>query len=100
MPLCSSPSGCCAAVRTPLHSPTTDAAVPPACALPPPPPVSGVLSSSLGELLSPSAQITILPQGCQHVVCPLHQQLPQILVSLFADVHLWRALARVPPPRL
>src|SRR5215469_18821111 len=40
MPLCSSLSGYCAAVRTLLRSPTTDAKVPPACAPPPPPPVS------------------------------------------------------------
>ena len=31
---------------------------------------------------------------------PLHQQRSQILVSLFADVHLWFTLARVPPSGL
>ncbi len=31
LPPASLPSGCCAAVRTPLYSPTTDAARPPAC---------------------------------------------------------------------
>jgi len=40
MPLCSSLSDYCAAVRTPLHLPTTDAKVRPTCAPPPPPHVS------------------------------------------------------------
>jgi hypothetical protein len=30
----------------------------------------------------------------------LHQQASQIRISLFTDMHLRRALSRVPPPRL
>ena len=30
----------------------------------------------------------------------LNQQRPQILVTFFADAHLWFTLARVPPPGL
>ena len=31
---------------------------------------------------------------------PLYQQRPQILVSFFADMHLWFAVPGVPPPGL
>ena len=75
-PLRSSPSGYYATVRTPLHSPTADAAVPPTCVLPPPPLVSCRFSSSCGKFLSPAPQITVFPKGSQNVVRSLHQQRP------------------------
>src|SRR5215469_16846302 len=45
-------------------------------------PFLGVLSSSRRELQSPAPQITVFTKG-------------SILITLFADVHLWFALARV-----
>src|SRR5215467_1620534 len=75
-PLRSSPSGYYATVRTPLHSPTADEAVPPTCVLPPPPLVSCRFSSSCGKFLSPAPQITVFPKGSQNVVRSLHQQRP------------------------
>src|SRR6516164_8868077 len=58
MPLRSSLSGYCAAVRTPRHLPTTDAAVPPTFAPPPPP-----LVSWRSFLLAPRASI---PSAADH----------------------------------
>src|SRR5215472_17048104 len=58
MPLRSSLSDYCAAVRTPRHLPTTDAAVPPASVLPPPPLVSW--RSFLPIILSPEEVVRLL----------------------------------------
>ena len=66
MPLRSSPSGCCATVRTPVHSPTADAAVPLASVLPPPLPVSWH-----SFLLAPRASA---PSAANHY---LSQRLPK-----------------------
>src|SRR5262249_10989970 len=60
----------------------------------------GVFPSSRGELLPPAPQITVFSKRPQNVVRPLHQKRPQILVTLFADVHLRLTFAGVPPPRL
>src|SRR5215467_1142179 len=62
-PLRSSPSGYYATVRTPLHSPTADAAVPPTCVLPPPPLVSCRFSLLVRQLSVPSAVNSRLTQG-------------------------------------
>src|SRR5215475_1963683 len=62
MPLRSSLSGYCATVRTPLHSPTTDAAVPLAFAPPPPPPVSWRFSLLAPRASVPSAANHYLPR--------------------------------------
>jgi hypothetical protein len=91
--------GYCAGVRTPLHSPTTDAVGPPTFWPPQQPLVSWHFSSSLGKSQSPSPQITILPKGSQNIVCPLHQHRSQIAVSFFTDVHLRLALSGVSAPR-
>src|SRR5690242_20173713 len=62
MPLRGSPFDYCATVRTPLHSPTTDAAVPPTCAPPLPPPVSCRFSLLAPRASAPSAANHYLPQ--------------------------------------
>ena len=95
MPLRSSPSGYCAAVRTPPHSPTADAVVPPASVLPLPPLVSWRSFLLAPRASAPAPQITIFPKGSQNVVRPLHQECPWIFIPFFADAHLWFARARV-----
>src|SRR5207245_2377008 len=59
----------------------------------------GIFSSALGQLQSPSPQITVFPKRSENVMRPLHHQGAQISVSLLADVQLWLALAGVPAPR-
>src|SRR5262245_66277065 len=62
MPLRAPASGYCAAVRKPLHSPTTDAAALRVFALPPPPLVSWRFSLLARRVSGPSAVDHYLPQ--------------------------------------
>src|SRR5271157_3749749 len=59
-----------------------------------------VLATTLGQLQTPSSQIAISSKRAQYVVRSLHQQRPQIGITLFADVHLRFALPRVSAPWL
>jgi hypothetical protein len=73
MPLRSLPSGYCAVVRTLLHSPTTDAAVPPAFVPPLPPLVSCRFSLRAPRASAPSAANHYLPQRvpeCSALLAP------------------------------
>ena len=51
-----------------------------------------VLATTLGQLQTPSSQIAISPKRAEYVVRSLHQQGPQVGITLFADVHLRFAL--------
>jgi hypothetical protein len=76
MPLRSSSSGYYAAVRTPLHSPTTDVAVPIASALPQRQLVSWRFFLLARQVMSPPSQIAVFPKRSQNVMRSLHQQRP------------------------
>jgi hypothetical protein len=91
-------SGYCATVRTLLHRPTAGAVVPLACAT-----AARFLAvfPPRAESFRPQQRKSLVfPKGSQNVVRSLHQQRPQILISLFADARLWFAFGRISPPRL
>ena len=77
MPLRSSPFGYCATVRTPLRSPTADAAVPPASVLPPPP-----LVSWRSFLLAPRAFAPSVANHCLPQMAPKCSVLPAPAASV------------------
>src|SRR4051795_6413611 len=54
----------------------------------------------LSQLQSPSAQIGVLSEWTQDVLCPLYQHHAQIGISLPGDMQLRFALPGVPSPRL
>src|SRR6266436_8109606 len=102
--LCSRPRraslcGYSAVVRTPLHSPTTDAVGPPTFWLPQQQLVSWHFSLPARQVAVPIAADHYLPQRAQNVVRPLHQHRPQIRISFLTDMHLRLALSGVPAPR-
>src|SRR5579864_7978032 len=55
------------------------------------------LSTALGQLHPPAAQVAVDPERSQNVLRALHQQGSQIRVAFLADVHLRFALSRVSP---
>src|SRR5215475_8709634 len=100
MPLRASSSGYCVAVRKPLHLSTTDATVSLVFALPPLPLVSWRFFLLARRASVPSTVDHCLPQRV-----PKYSALPAPAAfvdtrPLFADVHLWLAVAGVPPPGL
>src|SRR5947209_4238168 len=63
-------------------------------------PLLPTFSAALGQLQPPAPQVTIRPERAQNVLCPLHQQRPQIGIAFLADVHLRLALPGVSSPWL
>src|SRR6202007_3094709 len=53
------------------------------------------LASMFSQLQSPSAQIGVLSERTQDVLCSLYQHHAQIRISLPGDMHLWLALPGV-----
>jgi len=56
------------------------------------------LASPLSQLQSPSAQIGVLSEWAQDVLCPLYQHHAQIGISLPGDIQLRFALPEFPLP--
>src|ERR1051325_2127496 len=54
-----------------------------------------VPSTSLRQIQYPASEIAVHTERSQDMLCSLHQQRPQIRISLFADMQLRLALSRV-----
>jgi hypothetical protein len=80
-------AGGCVVVRTPLRSPTDDAAARQFARRRNDRPFLSVPASALGQLQAPAPEITVDPERSQNVMRTLHQQRAQIRIALFADVH-------------